>query len=468
MVSIASFIFIILLAPYLINLDQYKSEIEKQVQDKFFIKIKINEKISYKPFFRPHIELFSVDLFDHSRKEETYVGNIYKINLNINIFDIIFKKFHVKDIEIIDGIVELKNNYFDNFFKNTDLVNNFNNVKITNLDLKYYTERNAIEVSDINSSISFENGDIKYFDLTGNLVNLPFKSTYRGSKNKGKNFGKFSVRSNDLKFYLDVNFDDINVLKDEYLGNAKIRYANKLSTIGLNNLALQFNFDLKNEHADLNDILVNSFLYKGNGIAKIDFKPRLAFVGEFNFIDTNFKKLSNNNLRDYLVHNKLFDIHEDFYGIFKLNFKNMVTNHNLFNEANAVIVVEGGDVNLKELNLSSKFEDQLKLNGRFITQNKETIFFFNSQIDILNMKNFYKNTNGPREKIAVLPEVKFSGKIKGEINMRKGRLILNEIVGGNNQKLNKTKLNAIQEELNLLLNKDILNVINPKIYSFLF
>ncbi|MFM7986583.1 MAG: hypothetical protein ACKPKO_45440, partial [Candidatus Fonsibacter sp.] len=174
-------------------------------------------------------------------------------------------------------------------------------------------------------------------------------------------------------------------------------------TIGLNNLTLQFNFNLRDENVDLKNILVNSFLYKGEGSAKIDFKPRLAFISEFNFVDTNFKKLPNSDLKNYLVNNKLFNIHEDFYGIFKLNFKNLITNHNLFSDANAVIVVEGGDVNIKELDLISKFNDLLKINGRFITQNRETIFFFNSQIDLVNIKNFYKNTNGAREKIALLP-----------------------------------------------------------------
>ena len=167
------------------------------------------------------------------------------------------------------------------------------------------------------------------------------------------------------------------------------------------------------------------------------------------------------------MNNKLFNIHEDFYGVFKLNFKNMVTNHNLFSDANAIIIVEGGDVNIKELNLISKSNDLLKINGRFITQNRETIFFFNSQIDLVNIKNFYKNTNGAREKIALLPNASFSGKMKGDLNMRKGRVVVNEIVGNTNKKFNKNNLNTAQEEFNLRLNKDILNVLDPRIYSFL-
>jgi hypothetical protein len=146
----------------------------------------------------------------------------------------------------------------------------------------------------------------------------------------------------------------------------------------------------------------------------------------------------------------------------------MITNHNLFSDANATIIVEGGDVNIKELNLISKFNDLLKINGRFITQNKETIFFFSSQIDLVNIKNFYKNTNGAREKIALLPNDSFSGKMKGDLNMRKGRVVLSEIVANSNKKFNKNSLNAAQEELNLRLNKDIMNILNPRIYSFLF
>ena len=468
MVAFAFIVFIIFLSPFFIDLDRYKPEIENQIQEKFFIKVKINEKITYKPFLRPHIELFSVDIFETNKKEDVYIGNIYKVNLRINIFDIVLRKFNITDVEVVDGIIELENNYFDNFFKNTDSIKNLKAIKVNNLDLKYSSQNNSIEISDINSDIIFDKGDLKRFDLTGNLFNLPFVSTFQGARNRDKSVGHLSIESKDLKFYFDADLADINFLKNEFLGNAKIRFANTLSTIGLNNLTLQFSFGLKDEHVDLKNILVNSFLYKGEGSAKIDFKPRLALVSEFNFIDTNFKKLSNGNLKDYLVHNKLFNIHEDFYAVFKLNFKNMVTNHNLFSDANAVIVVEGGDVNIKELNLISKFNDLLKINGRFITQNRETIFFFNSQIDLVNIKNFYKNTNGAREKIALLPNASFSGKMKGDLNMRKGRVVVNEIIGNSNKKFNKNNLNIVQEEFNLRLNKDILNVLDPRIYSFLF
>jgi hypothetical protein len=468
MVAFAGIFFIIFLSPFFIDLDRYKPEIENQIQEKFFIKVKINEKITYKPFLRPHIELFSVDIFETNKKEDVYIGNIYKVNLRINIFDIVLRKFNITDVEVVDGIIELENNYFDNFFKNTDSIKNLKAIKVSNLDLKYSSQNNSIEISDINSDIIFDKGNLKRFDLTGNLFNLPFVSTFQGARNRDKSVGHLSIESKDLKFYFDADLADINFLKNEFLGNAKIRFANTLSTIGLNNLTLQFSFDLKDEHVDLKNILVNSFLYKGEGSAKIDFKPRLALVSEFNFIDTNFKKLSNGNLKDYLVHNKLFNIHEDFYADFKLNFKNMVTNHNLFSDANAVIVVEGGDVNIKELNLISKFNDLLKINGRFITQNRETIFFFNSQIDLVNIKNFYKNTNGAREKIALLPNASFSGKMKGDLNMRKGRVVVNEIIGNSNKKFNKNNLNIVQEEFNLRLNKDILNVLDPRIYSFLF
>ena len=468
MVAIAAIVFLIFLSPYFIDLDKYRPEIENQIQEKFFIKIKINEKISYKPFLRPHIELFSVDIFDSNKKEEVYLGNIYKINLRINIFNIIFRKFYINDIEIKDGIIEVDGNYFDNFFKNNDVIKDLKTIKIDNLDFKYSSSKNSIEISDIDSEIIFDQGNIKKFNLTGNLFNLPITSTFQGSKNKDKNIGKLFIELPDLKFYFDANLTSINFLKNEFLGNAKIRFANTLSTIGLNNLTLQFNFDLKDEFAELNNILVNSFLYKGTGNAKVSLKPRLAFESEFNFIDTNFKKLSNTDLKDNLVRHKLFNIHDDFYGIFKLNFKNMVTNHNLFSDANAVVIVEGGDVNVKELNLVSKSNDQLKLNGRFITQNRETIFFFNSQINLKNVRNFYKNTNGAREKIALLPNESFSGKMSADLNMKKGRIVINEMAGDNNKKFSRVSLNTIQEEFNLRLNKDILNILDARIYSFLF
>jgi hypothetical protein len=468
MVAFAIVVFIIFLLPFFIDLNRYKLEIENKIQEKFFVKIKINESISYKPFLKPHIELFSVDIFENNKKEDVYIGNIYKIKLPINIFNIVFRNLNITNIEFVDGIIELENNYFDNFFKNIDAIKNIKLIRIHNLDLKYFSNKNSIEISDINSDIIFDKGNLSKFDLTGSLLNLPFVSTFQESRNKNKSIGTISINSNYLKFYFDADLTNINFLKNEFLGNAKIRFANSLSRIGLNNLTLQFNFNLRDENVDLKNILVNSFLYKGEGSAKIDFKPKLTFVSDFYFIDTNFKKLPNSDLKDYLVNNKLFNIHEDFYGIFKLNFKNLITNHNLFFDANAIIVVEGGDVNIKELNLISKFNDLLKINGRFITQNRETIFFFNAQIDLVNIKNFYKNTNGAREKIALLPNDSFSGKMKGELNMRQGRLVVNEIIGNNNKKYSKKDLNAVQEEMNLRLNKNIMNILDPRVYSFLF
>ena len=290
MVAFAGIFFIIFLSPFFIDLERYKPEIENQIQEKFFIKVRINEKITYKPFLRPHIELFSVDIFETNKKEDVYIGNIYKINLRINIFDIILRKFNITDVEVNDGIIEIENNYFDNFFKNIDSIKSLKVIKVNNLDLKYSSNKNSIEISDINSDIIFDEGSVKRFDLTGNFFNLPFTSKFQGTKNKDKSIGNLSIQSNDLKFYFDADLTNINFLKSEFLGNAKIRFANSLSTIGLNNLTLQFNFDLKDEYVDLKNILVNSFVYKGEGSAKIDFKPRLSLVSEFNFIDENFKR----------------------------------------------------------------------------------------------------------------------------------------------------------------------------------
>jgi hypothetical protein len=58
--------------------------------------------------------------------------------------------------------------------------------------------------------------------------------------------------------------------------------------------------------------------------------------------------------------------------------------------------------------------------------------------------------------------------MKGELNMRQGRLVVNEIIGNNNKKYSKKDLNAVQEEMNLRLNKNIMNILDPRVYSFLF
>ena len=88
------------------------------------------------------------------------------------------------------------------------------NVK-NNLDLKYSSNKNFIEISDINSDIIFDKGNLSKFDLTGSLFNLPFVSTFQGSRNKNKSIGTLSINSNDLKFYFDADLTDINFLKND-------------------------------------------------------------------------------------------------------------------------------------------------------------------------------------------------------------------------------------------------------------
>jgi len=58
MVAFAFLVLIIFLLPFFIDLDRYKPEIENQIQEKFFIKTKINEKISYKPFLKTILKIF--------------------------------------------------------------------------------------------------------------------------------------------------------------------------------------------------------------------------------------------------------------------------------------------------------------------------------------------------------------------------------------------------------------------------
>jgi len=196
--------------------------------------------------------------------------------------------------------------------------------------------------------------------------------------------------------------------------------------------------------------------------------PKLFLEADFSFQDTNFKKLSNKNLYSDILKSELFLFPENFFGVLKLNFKNMVTGHGMFNNANTVIAFESGDVVIRELDLTSKNNDKLSLNGRFVTQNRETTFFFNSQIEIQNLKNFYRNTNGPREKIALLSNDNFIGNLNGDLNVKKAKLFVNNISTNRTKKLSRSVINSIQEELNLRLNKNITNAFDPRIYSFLF
>ncbi len=129
------------------------------------------------------------------KKEDIQYGNFY------------YQRQHGEYLHVErDGEAEIENNYFDNFFKNIDSIKSLKVIKVNNLDLKYSSNKNSIEISDINSDIIFDKGSVKRFDLKGNFFNLPFTSKFQGAKNKDKSIGNLSIQSNDLKFYLPILF----------------------------------------------------------------------------------------------------------------------------------------------------------------------------------------------------------------------------------------------------------------------
>jgi AsmA family len=458
---------IILIIPLFFDFESFKPEIENQISQKFLIKVKINDKIVYRPFFRPHIRLSSIDLYQNVKKDDGYIGNIDNINLDINIFDIILKKIIVNNIEITNGIIELPNNYIDNFSKNFLAFSEIKKISVDSLDLKYQLNNGFVELNDIKGEIKINDNFLKEIHLTTNLFNFPIFINFQGSKYKDKNQGKFYMKIPSLEFILHLTLEDFDILKNKYLGKGNIKFENPSSSVGLNNLHLDFNLDLKDDVVFFDKVLINSYLFEGSGSGKVLLKPNLYFNTEFNFKNTNFKKLSNLNLKKALINYKLFRINENLGGSLKLHFEKISTSQNLFNKADAQINLEGGDVIVQDLILSSNDNDQLKINGRFINEDKETMFFINCDIFISNLKNFYKKTNGPRDKIAILASTSFHGKMNSNLNMKKGIIVINDLIS-ENKKLSKNIIKKSEEEINKLLNKNILNILDPRIYSILF
>jgi len=460
--------FIVFITPFFINFEKYKKDIENAFEEKLFLKIKINEKITYNPFLRPHIELNVVDIFDVKKKEEFYLGNIYKVKVNINIFNLIFGKININQLEIYEGLIELQSGFFQNIFENYQKLEGIKKIEFHNIDLKYFAKNDYVEFTDVKGNIFFKNNLVDEIKLNSQIFGLPINIDFRGDIKKKQNVGNLKIKIKPAKFNVDFDLESIDLKKNNFMGFGKLKVGNENSTIGLNNINLQFNFNVTNNEAIVDKIVINSYLFKGTGHSKIMLTPKLFLEADFSFQDTNFKKLSNKNLFSDILKSELFSSPENFFGVFKLNFKNMVTGHGMFNNANTEIVFESGDVVIRQLDLTSKNNDKLSLNGRFVTQNRETIFFFNSQIEIQNLKNFYRDTNGPREKIALLSNDNFIGNLNGDLNVKRAKVFVNNISTNRTKKFSRSEINSFQEELNLRLNKNITNAFDPRIYSFLF
>ncbi len=171
------------------------------------MKIKINEKITYNPFLRPHIELNVVDIFDVKKKEEFYLGNIYKVKVNINIFNLIFGKININQLEIYEGLIELQSGFFQNIFENYQKLEGIKKIEFHNIDLKYLAKNDYVEFTDIKGNIFFKNNLVDEIKLNSQIFGLPINIDFRGDIKKKQNVGNLKIKIKPAKFNVDFDLE---------------------------------------------------------------------------------------------------------------------------------------------------------------------------------------------------------------------------------------------------------------------
>jgi uncharacterized protein involved in outer membrane biogenesis len=247
-----SVLFIIVGFVLFFDLSKYKGDIEKLLSDQLNRKVEIagDLDISLYPFFSLDIE--KIKIYNPAFFEEPYFIKIDKINLSINMFELIKnKEILVKNISLIEPEINLVT--LDNSTTNwTDLINIFKGNK-TSEEIKIDTGKEKVTYSTntrvLIDTIKVKNGKITIKDSKSKQL------TYLEDLNLGlDNLGEGRDGKYDYSAFLRINKNRCNIeakgsfKKDKeiiYLLNNNLKISNiKVNNKTIENVFLSFTGDI--------------------------------------------------------------------------------------------------------------------------------------------------------------------------------------------------------------------------------
>ena len=382
---------IILSLPVIFNYNSKVQEIEKNFYKNFKIYLKSHEKISYKPFPKPHllVEKASLNLSETSNKNNLL--NTSKLKIYITLRDIYLRSFkNYLSTEISDSNLELKMSDIKEFrkhlYKNINKPIIFNNCKIF---IKNKTD-DVIIISPINK-ISYKinnKNKVKYFIIDGSIFGLDFKSEWKRMYSTPENsFLNINIINPSLKIE--------NILKNEsdkkFNGQVKIDYLKD---------KLEYNFQYDNEK-----IKIKSPKNKKSNFnldTEIQINP-FFFTGDLLIKNKKVEKIIDDILLYFLLYEENYL--GNLNGLMKIKFDNL--NNKLIKKGEINFNIKEKKININEVMFDLNKIGTIKADINFIDDKGSIKFVSKNKLDINNHIEFAKTFQVGSKKVKKIKEIYF-------------------------------------------------------------
>ena len=382
---------IILSLPVIFNYNSKVQEIEKNFYKNFKIYLKSHEKISYKPFPKPHllVEKASLNLSETSNKNNLL--NTYKLKIYITLRDIYLRSFkNYLSTEISDSNLELKMSDIKEFrkhlYKNINKPIIFNNCKIF---IKNKID-DVIIISPINK-ISYKinnKNKVKYFIIDGSIFGLDFKSEWKRMYSSPKNsFLNINIINPSIKIE--------NILKYEsdkkFNGQVKIDYLKD---------KLEYNFQFNNEK-----IIIKSPKNKKSNFnldTEIQINP-FFFTGDLLIKNKKVEKIIDDILLYFLLYEENYL--GNLNGLMKIKFDNL--NNKLIKKGEINFNIKEKKININEVMFDLNKIGTIKADINFIDDKGSIKFVSKNKLDINNHIEFAKAFQVGSKKVKKIKEIYF-------------------------------------------------------------
>ena len=373
------------LFPTFYDKSEIKLLLQKQIYDKYNVKIKFDNQIAYGLFPKPNFSSkdFSI-IYDQKTLAKSKDAKIY-ISIN-NLFSL--KKLKIKDLVLNKSELNINSKNI-NFF--TDIFNKFKS-------------KDKFVIKNSNLFYKDDKEDVIFFLKVKKLVFLKDKKNL--SNNLNLNFKIFNV---PVKFNLKKNLKDGKISSS--LSSKKIRlniendfeYVMK-NIIGLMDISIMnkkntFNYKIADNSLNF---LSNDNVFKG----LVEFKPFYYFL-DLNFNQLNTKKIFNNNsLLWSLIDSEIWN-NRNLNGNLNINFNKISDSQNLNNFIIKTYLEEG---NLIINNSSIKWNNNIliKLNDIQLNNFKNKLELVGEiNLDFIDIDKFYSYYQIKKKYRKNLKEIKF-------------------------------------------------------------
>ena len=369
LVAVIFLTFVYFLIPAAYNKNLVQAEIENQIFQKYQIKVKFNNKISYKLFPKPNFSSKNLTILNNKNK----IANIKNFKVFVS-FKNFFKinQIYTKDLILAKTDFNIKKNDLNFFINLMKIEPNRNKVIIKDSNIFFRNQNDEVLFLNqiINSSFYYDFKNLKnVFNSKSEVFNVPYKFIVKNDKLNKKS--EIIVNSNKLVLKIE---NENNYSKEKNDGDLKVTFKNRNNLFSYKIRENFLNFYLKDSNKTYDGLIeFKPFFLESN----LNYK--VLKVGDF------VNPLLIQIFKSQILNNENLDAKINF------NVKN-IYDFGRFSDLSLKLRIEQGkmtfsnsQVNWKD-NINLSFEDamldfkneKINLNGKIVANIKDKNDFYRS------------------------------------------------------------------------------------------